>query len=171
MGGLLQTSPRNTMAVVMPDHIRELTPVGIYSWDFATSITTSFTPVGNEADRVMAANVRPLTSRLTHPTHPPTFTPKPLLLLTWLGTVGNTSMTRRTIGLLVTLACLFVPLAAAAQTPRKAPRIGVLLPQSPPTAPDWKQRSLFLQELRHLGWREGENITVEYRWAGRGSWD
>jgi putative ABC transport system substrate-binding protein len=75
-------------------------------------------------------------------------------------------MTHHLIGLLITLALGFLvaPLAAA-QTPRKVPRIGVLLPQSPPTTPDWKQRSLFLQELRHLGWREGENITVEYRWA------
>jgi putative ABC transport system substrate-binding protein len=24
---------------------------------------------------------------------------------------------------------------------------------------------VFLQELRHLGWRENENLTVEYRWA------
>jgi putative tryptophan/tyrosine transport system substrate-binding protein len=27
-----------------------------------------------------------------------------------------------------------------------------------------------LQELRTLGWREGDNITVEYRWAA-GRWD
>jgi hypothetical protein len=26
------------MAVVRPDHSREPTPVGLYSWDFATSI-------------------------------------------------------------------------------------------------------------------------------------
>jgi hypothetical protein len=38
------------MAVVMPDHIREPTPVGIYSWDFATSIRTLFTLVRSEAD-------------------------------------------------------------------------------------------------------------------------
>jgi hypothetical protein len=50
MGGLLQTSPRNTRAIVIPDHNREPIPVGAYSWDFATSIRTSFTPVGNEAD-------------------------------------------------------------------------------------------------------------------------
>ena len=37
-GGLLQTSPRHTMAVVRPDHRRESTPSGIYAWDFATSI-------------------------------------------------------------------------------------------------------------------------------------
>src|SRR5882724_9244563 len=79
----------------------------------------------------------------------------------------ETTMKRRTIRFLVTLALglLVAPLAAEAPPPRKVPRIGVLLPQDPPTAPDWKTRSLFLQELRHLGWKEGENITVEYRWA------
>ena len=72
-----------------------------------------------------------------------------------------------TRGLLVflTLAILVAPLAAQAQPARKIPRIGVLEVGSPPSSPDWKQRSVFLQELRTLGWREGENLTIEYRWA------
>jgi putative ABC transport system substrate-binding protein len=77
-------------------------------------------------------------------------------------------MARRRIGLLVTftLAILVAPLAAEAQaTTRKVPHIGVLLVGSPPSSPDWKQRSVFLQELRTLGWREGETLRVEYRWA------
>jgi putative tryptophan/tyrosine transport system substrate-binding protein len=78
------------------------------------------------------------------------------------------------IGLLVILALgtFWLPLAAA---PRKqVPTIGVLTADPPPSEPDWKQRSGFLQELRTLGWQEGENITVEYRWAagsGEGSTD
>jgi len=70
-----------------------------------------------------------------------------------------------TIGLLVTLALgtLWLPLAAA--PPKKVPTIGVLVAASPPSEPDWKQRSVLLQELRHLGWREGENVTIEFRWA------
>jgi len=74
-------------------------------------------------------------------------------------------MTRRTIGLILILALLVSPLAAEAQPLTKVPRIGVLLSGSPPAVPDWKERSLLLQELRRLGWREGENTTVEYRWA------
>jgi putative ABC transport system substrate-binding protein len=66
----------------------------------------------------------------------------------------------------VAFALLVAPLAAEAQrTKKKVPTIGVLLPWSPPSVPDWKQHWVFLQELRTLGWREGENITVEYRWA------
>jgi putative tryptophan/tyrosine transport system substrate-binding protein len=71
-----------------------------------------------------------------------------------------------TIGLLVifALGTLSLPLAAAVP-PKKVPTIGVLTLDSPPSEPDWKQHSVFLQELRHLGWREGENVMVEYRWA------
>jgi putative ABC transport system substrate-binding protein len=72
-----------------------------------------------------------------------------------------------TVMLLVTLAggLLVAPLAGNAQQAQKMPKIGVLLLGSPPSAPDWKQRSLFLQELRTLGWLEGQNMLVEYRWA------
>jgi putative tryptophan/tyrosine transport system substrate-binding protein len=75
-------------------------------------------------------------------------------------------MMRRTLGLLITLAlsCVWSSLAAAAP-PGKMPRIGVLEPGSPPVAPDWKARSLLFQELHKLGWMEGQNVVVEFRWA------
>jgi putative ABC transport system substrate-binding protein len=77
----------------------------------------------------------------------------------------DSTMRRSIIGLLVifALGTLWPPLVAA--PPKKVPTIGVLTFASPPSEPDWKQRSVFLQELRHLGWMEGQNITVEYRWA------
>jgi putative ABC transport system substrate-binding protein len=76
-------------------------------------------------------------------------------------------MTRCTLGLIITLAVglLWAPLATAAQPPKKVPKIGVLSFRSPPSLPDWKRRSVFLQELSTFGWLEGQNITVEYRWA------
>jgi putative tryptophan/tyrosine transport system substrate-binding protein len=75
-------------------------------------------------------------------------------------------MTRRTLGLLITLvfSCFWSSLTAAGP-PGKMPRIGMLVPGSPPVSPDWKARSPFFQELRKLGWMEGENIVVEFRWA------
>jgi putative tryptophan/tyrosine transport system substrate-binding protein len=78
-------------------------------------------------------------------------------------------MTRRRIGLLVTLtlAILVAPLAAQAPPP-KVYRIGVLQSGSPPPDPYWKERFLLMQELRRLGWREGPNLTVEYRWGAAG---
>jgi ABC-type uncharacterized transport system substrate-binding protein len=75
-------------------------------------------------------------------------------------------MQHRTVGGVVILVLGIVWLAlAAAPPPKTVPTIGVLMTESPPADPDWKQRSVFLQELHTLGWREGENITVEYRWA------
>jgi putative tryptophan/tyrosine transport system substrate-binding protein len=75
-------------------------------------------------------------------------------------------MTRRTLGLLITLvlSCFWSSLTAAVP-PGKMPRIGMLVPGSPPVLLDWKARSPFFQELRKLGWMEGENIVVEFRWA------
>jgi putative tryptophan/tyrosine transport system substrate-binding protein len=45
------------------------------------------------------------------------------------------------------------------------PRLGVLASGSPPAAPDWQARSPFVQALRTLGWVEGHNLVLEYRWA------
>ena len=76
-------------------------------------------------------------------------------------------MRRSIIGFIIILALelVWLPLAAAPQPPKKVPTIGVLMVESPPAAPEWQQRSVFLQELRTLGWRDGENMRVEYRWA------
>jgi len=70
------------------------------------------------------------------------------------------------IALLIALALslLVAPLTPAAP-PGNLPRIGVLVLGHPPTAPDWKAHSPFEQELRTLGWLEGQNIILEYRWA------
>jgi putative ABC transport system substrate-binding protein len=76
-------------------------------------------------------------------------------------------MTRITVGLVVLLAVglLGRAPAATAPPPKRVPTLGVLLSFSPPAEPEWKQHSVFVQELRTLGWREGENITIEYRWV------
>jgi putative ABC transport system substrate-binding protein len=73
-------------------------------------------------------------------------------------------MTRRTIGLLVTLTLtiLVAPLAAKAQLSRTIPRIAYLsLSPGPCTA----SCEGFLQGLRELGYVEGQNTLLEYRWS------
>jgi putative ABC transport system substrate-binding protein len=78
-------------------------------------------------------------------------------------------MKRSTLGLIVTLALgLLVSLVVAQTQPAvKVPRIGMLLPASAPSTPDWKQQNPFLQALRELGYVEGQTIEFEWRWAAR----
>jgi len=77
--------------------------------------------------------------------------------------VGRT-MRLRSLGLIVTLAlCLLLtPLAADAQQAGKVPRIGFLFYGSPGPSPEL---DAFRQGLRELGYIEGQNITIEYRFA------
>ena len=54
------------------------------------------------------------------------------------------------------------PLAAHAQ-PAKLPTIGVLGTATPSR---WSQFvAAFVQRLRDLGWIEGRNVAIEFRWA------
>jgi putative tryptophan/tyrosine transport system substrate-binding protein len=52
---------------------------------------------------------------------------------------------------------------AAAQQPKKVPRIGFLSAATRTSSPHLTEA--FLQGLRELGYVEGQNITVDYRWA------
>jgi putative tryptophan/tyrosine transport system substrate-binding protein len=64
----------------------------------------------------------------------------------------------------LTLSLLAAPLATMAQPRAHVPRIGWLSSGFPPSEADL-QRSSFLQGLRELGWVEGQNITIERRYA------
>jgi hypothetical protein len=66
---------------------------------------------------------------------------------------------------MLTLGLLAAPFSAAAQPARKVYRIGYLGAESPPT-PDVPAIGLasFQQGLRELGYVEGHNLVVEYRW-------
>jgi putative tryptophan/tyrosine transport system substrate-binding protein len=55
------------------------------------------------------------------------------------------------------------PLAARAQQPAKLPTIGLLGSTTP--AVENHRVTGFVQRLRELGWIEGRNIGIEYRWA------
>jgi putative ABC transport system substrate-binding protein len=57
-------------------------------------------------------------------------------------------------------AMIAAPLAAEAQQPPKSARIGFLSLSSGPTP-----TMDISPGLRELGWIEGENIAIEYRWA------
>ena len=53
--------------------------------------------------------------------------------------------------------------AEAQQQANKVPRIGYLTLASP--SPNLARREAFLEGLRHLGYVEGQNIMIEYRYA------
>jgi putative ABC transport system substrate-binding protein len=55
------------------------------------------------------------------------------------------------------------PLVARAQQAAKLPTIGVLVPGTPESHGKWV--AAFVQRLRELGWIEGRNVAIEYRWA------
>ena len=55
------------------------------------------------------------------------------------------------------------PLTAGAQQPAKLPTIGFLGESTPSGQREWA--AAFVQRLRELGWIEGRNIAIEYRWA------
>jgi putative ABC transport system substrate-binding protein len=62
------------------------------------------------------------------------------------------------------LAILMAPLATAAQPAGKFPRLGWLQLNTPPTEPN-PSFDAFREGLRELGWVEGQNLAIEYRWA------
>jgi ABC-type uncharacterized transport system substrate-binding protein len=55
------------------------------------------------------------------------------------------------------------PLAARAQQPGKLPTIGFLGAASASSWSPWV--AAFVQRLRELGWIEGRNIAIDFRWA------
>jgi putative tryptophan/tyrosine transport system substrate-binding protein len=63
----------------------------------------------------------------------------------------------------LTFSLLMMSLAAEAQPAGKVYRLGILAGGTAASAPaNWE---MFRQGLRQLGWMEGQNIALEYRWA------
>src|SRR5262245_16240673 len=55
------------------------------------------------------------------------------------------------------------PLAARAQQTARLPTIGYLGSGTPAAHGHWV--AALVQRLRELGWIEGRNLTIDYRWA------
>jgi putative tryptophan/tyrosine transport system substrate-binding protein len=70
-------------------------------------------------------------------------------------------MIQKVVCLALGALLLALSFPADAQQAKKMPRLGYLTLRAGPSGQD----EAFKQELRHLGWVEGQNIAVEYRWA------
>jgi putative ABC transport system substrate-binding protein len=58
------------------------------------------------------------------------------------------------------------PLAARAQQPERVRRIGVLMPGFAADPESQNRIAAFQQGLRELGWTDGRNVRIDYRWGG-----
>jgi len=72
-------------------------------------------------------------------------------------------MDRRTFIRRLAGSVILLPMAASAETPAKAHRIGVLMSTTPVAASHIV--AAFADGLRELGHVEGKNVVFEYRWA------
>ena len=72
-------------------------------------------------------------------------------------------MDRRTLVRFIAAGLAIAPLRAHAQQAGTVRRIGVLSPFAPSDTARWHEA--FRQGLRELGWIEGKNISIEYRYA------
>src|SRR5215813_1634487 len=86
-------------------------------------------------------------------------TTRPLSALTML--LSRHTRRREFISLLGGAAAL--PLAARAQQATRLPTIGFLGANTPSAQSQWT--TAFERRLRELGWIEGHNVAIEYRWA------
>ncbi|MFL5071170.1 MAG: ABC transporter substrate-binding protein [Xanthobacteraceae bacterium] len=71
----------------------------------------------------------------------------------------------------ITLLCSAAawPLRASAQQPAKRARVGLLIGTSPDDAEFKSRRAAFERALARLGWTDGLNIELAYRWVESGT--
>src|ERR1700680_41507 len=75
-------------------------------------------------------------------------------------------MSRREFITLLGGAAVAWPLATRAQQPGRVRRIGALMAYTE-SDPEGQSRSrAFEQALKELGWADGENLRIDYRWPG-----
>jgi putative tryptophan/tyrosine transport system substrate-binding protein len=74
-------------------------------------------------------------------------------------------MRRREFICLIGGAAVAWPLAARAQQADRMRRVGVLLNRVAGDPEEQARLAAFLQRLQELGWTDGRNVRVDYRWA------
>src|SRR5262245_37895726 len=72
---------------------------------------------------------------------------------------------RKFLATLIGGAAAAWPLAARAQQPAQVRRIGVLMPFAEDHPVGQARAAAFLQGLRQVGWTDGHNVRIDYRWS------
>jgi putative ABC transport system substrate-binding protein len=72
---------------------------------------------------------------------------------------------RRELIVLLGGAAVAVPVTGHAQQPERVRRVGVLLPSRDNDPLTRRIGTVFADAMRHLGWMEGKNIRIDYRFA------
>ncbi len=75
------------------------------------------------------------------------------------------TISRRPFITLLGGAALAWPLAARAQRASGIPKVGVLMPGREMDPENQARIAAFRQGFADLGWKEGQNVHIEYRWA------
>jgi putative tryptophan/tyrosine transport system substrate-binding protein len=75
-------------------------------------------------------------------------------------------MRRRQFLALLGSMAIGCPADVVAQKPDRVRRIGVLMPTTAGTAIGLRRVKIFTQALQDLGWTDGQNTRIDYRWPG-----
>jgi len=76
-----------------------------------------------------------------------------------------TYIRRREFLLILSGAAAAWPVAARAQQSDRMRRVGVLMPFSADDPEGKRQLAAFAQQLQGLGWTDGRNLQIDYRWS------
>ena len=75
-------------------------------------------------------------------------------------------MRRRQFLALLGSMAIGCPADVVAQKPDRVRRLGVLMPGTAGNAVGLRRAKIFTQALQDLGWTDGQNARIDYRWAG-----
>ena len=75
-------------------------------------------------------------------------------------------MRRRQFLALLGSMAIGCPAEVVAQKPDRVRRIGVLMPLTAGDALGLRRAKIFTQALQDLGWTDGQNTRIDYRWSG-----